>query len=225
MKLIWIIGAMLMVVACTDDIKTTQSAKADDTTGVAKPAYDDSWFLSPGWPGEYPNGFTILHDGVVLAGRAEMNKAAPKLLQCPVPRLANYNQWNQERGEADGLEFIAAAKTFELEVLQDGNVLGVADEDDVMLALKAGETLTYLTYVAEGFGLIRFNGVEYQINEADLEGVVDFSAQRDVADDLWVNIPCADKQRGWVLYAEVQGMEGIGETEHTEYGVSRDLAE
>ena len=116
---------MLVVAACTDDIKTTQSAKAGDKSDVAKAAYDDSWFLSPGWPGEYPNGFTILVDDVVLAGRAEMNKSVPKSLQCPVPRLANYNQWNRERVEADELEFVAVAKTFELEVQQDLSLIHI----------------------------------------------------------------------------------------------------
>ena len=127
--------------------------------------------------------------------------------------------------KVDKLEFIAAAQTFPLQVRQNDSVLAFADEKDITLPLQTGETVTYLTYVAEGFALIRYKGVDYQINEADLENTVDFDGKRDVADDLWVNIPCVDDARGWVLYAEVQAMDGIGETEHTEYGVSRDLTD
>ena len=216
MKYIWPVIGLLTFSACSDNSATATPAK---------PAYDESWYISPGWPGEYPNGFTVLKEGVVLAGRMAMNKQLAKSLQCPVPHKANYNQWNHERVKADKLEFVAAAKTFPVTIKQGINVPAVAGEKDVTLSFKAGETLTYLTYIAEGFALMQYQDVEYQINEGDLGDQASFGEGRKIIDDLWVNIPCADGQRGWILYAELQGRDGIGETEHMEYGVSGDLTD
>ena len=168
MKLIWIISAVLIVVACADYTKTKQN-NVKNNHDQPKPAYDDNWYLSQNWPGEYPNGFTILKEGIVLSGRAEMNKTSPKALPCPVPKLANYNPWNHRRIITDKLGFVAAARTLALPVIQDNVVSVLLDGKALSLSLEAGETLTYLTYIGEGFALVRYQGMEYQINEADLE--------------------------------------------------------
>lgn len=215
MRLIWIIAALLTLSACTEKPGTVSAGSA----------YDDSWYVSSGWPGEYPNGFTILRDGVVLEGRAGMDKALPKTLQCPVPKFANYNPWNHQRVEADQLRFISASKKFTITMTADARVPVFDDAHDETLSLKKGDTLTYLTYIAEGFALMDYQGTEYQVDMAELEEKASFGEQPDIGDDLWADIPCADGQRGWVLHAELQSVDGVGETEHVAYGESPDLTE
>lgn len=212
MKLIWIAASLLLISACTEE-----------TTAKTPSAYDVNWYVSDGWPGEYPQGFTILKEGVVLKGRAEMDKALPAGIDCPVPQRANYNQWNHERVKIDDLHFVSASMKFTVTVNEDVSVAAVNDEADETLNLKKGETLTYLTYIAEGFALMSYKGVDYQINEADFDNKASFGSTENVEDDLWADIPCADGQRGWVLFAELQNVDGVGETEHTEYGNSSDL--
>ena len=212
MKLIWIAVSLSLLSACTEA-----------STAQAPPAYDSNWHMSEGWPGEYPQGITILKESVVLDGRAKMDKASAKSIKCPVPKGANYNQWNYDRVTTDKLKFVSASRKFTVTVNAQVKVLAVDDDTDVTLDLKQGETLTYLTYIAEGFALMSYKGKEYQINEADFDNKATFGSTENVADDLWVNIPCAGDARGWVLHAEVQGVDGIGETQHTEYGASRDL--
>ena len=38
----------------------------DDLDYKALSGYDDSWYVSPGWPGEYPAGFAVLDAGTCL---------------------------------------------------------------------------------------------------------------------------------------------------------------
>ncbi|MEZ5538030.1 MAG: hypothetical protein R3F02_20685 [Thiolinea sp.] len=219
-KPVWILPLLpIFLSACTEP-QAPEAEKLPESS-----VYDDSWYISSGWPGEYPNGFSILKDGVVLEGRAEMNKAAAKTLNCPVPRLANFNPWNHQRVDADQLEFISASKKFTIPVVEDVDVPVFDDAHGDTLALKKGAELTYLTYIAEGFALMAYQGKEYQVDMAGLEEKVSFAGQPDIADDLWVNIPCQSGQRGWVLHSEVVGVDGVRETEHTVYGESPDLAQ
>ena len=40
--------------------------------------YGEGWYISPGWPGEYPAGFVVLDEGIRVMGRAKPNPASPQ---------------------------------------------------------------------------------------------------------------------------------------------------
>ena len=39
-------------------------------SAAALAAYDDSWYQTEGWSGEYPNGISIVAEGVAIPARA-----------------------------------------------------------------------------------------------------------------------------------------------------------
>ena len=48
---------------------------ADDVDYQVLSGYDDSWYVSAGWPGEYPAGFAVLDAGVTVPAWTVPNSA------------------------------------------------------------------------------------------------------------------------------------------------------
>ncbi len=195
------------------------------------PEYDATWYISSGWPGEYPPGFSILEPGIVLTGRAQMHPLAEANLACPVEEFATYQPWNFVRAEADALDFRVATRLFEITMTTDAPIEVPADDMGYvlkLLPLKAGDVLTYKRYLGEGYAIIAHDGVDYEINEAELANVSDINRAVEAVDggeDLWVEVKCHDAaaSRAWVLYDEAIVTAGVGPTPITGYGMSVDL--
>jgi len=249
MKSTWMIAASaLALTACGGGDKaetpapnvatTTEAPTPDDLTIAADPQlappvvayYDEAVMdITEGWPGEYPAGFSVLEDGIVLKGRAEMTPYSPQDIDCPAPKYATYQQWNGQRNIADDLKWISVTPTFDFTILKDVTLDAQAEAEDseVQLELKAGETVTYLRYYGEGFMAIRHDGKDYGVDGWPLQENSDMMAKNEASGevDQWVQMPCADGKRGWVLYREALETDGVVITPIIGYGESADLSE
>jgi hypothetical protein len=185
--------------------------------------YGAGWYISPGWPGEYPAGFVVLDQGITVMGRARPNAAAPQDKACTLTHLANYQLWNNPRVSADQLEFFVATRTFPVTLTQDAAVEFISDAGSMQtLDLEQGDQFTYLRYLGEGFAILSFNGTEYDINEAELMDVTDIQNSKGEEDE-WIRVTCADGSQPWLLYDEVVAVNGIVPSPITGYGDATDI--
>ncbi len=236
----YLIGtAFLALTACGSDKPPVAPEVVDVAPAAVEPApviaaaptddglaYGDDWDISEFWPSEYPAGFSVIEDGVILPARAEMDKRAPRNVACPVPRFATYQAWNRERVDADNLRFMTATRIKIITLPADVSIEADVDGSPVTLSLKAGDSVRYLRYLSEGFATVEKDGVEYVIFEGDL---YPNGGWEDAADetDLWLQLDCADqaRTRAWLLFSEVEGMRGIIDAPITGYGEASDLGD
>jgi hypothetical protein len=240
MRFAWVLAAALVLAACGQESGPSPaagpeggpaaSAAAAGGEGQARPAidykalsgYDDGWFLSPGWPGEYPPGFAVLDSNVKVPGRARPNPGDPQDVSCLLPQYANYQIWNTERTAGDKLEFFVATKKVAVNVLEDAEVEYVGANGLVPLSLKKGDQLTYLRYIGEGYTVMSFKGQEFDINEGELHNITDLANAR-LEEDLWVRVPCLGGGHAWLLFDEVVREKGIYPSPITGYGEAADI--
>ncbi|MEO1965054.1 hypothetical protein [Hyphomonas sp.] len=201
--------------------EVTESAP-DDTDYAALAGYPDTWYVSYGWPGEYPAGFVVLEQGVTVNGRARPNPDAPANVACTLPQYANYQIWNRERVERDHLEFIVASKIEPVVMQVDANIETPGDEGMQVLELKAGDVLSYLRYLGEGFAIFRVNGQEYTINEAELRDISSMSAVS-LEEDQWVEVACIGGKRAWLLYDDAIAQDDIVPSPIVGFGEASDI--
>ena len=198
-------------------------AKSDmDLDYRALSGYGDDWYLSPGWPGEYPAGFVILEADVTVNGRAKPNPAAPANIPCALPQYANYQLWNNARVASDKLQFFVATQTFPVTLSQDASIEYVSEDGINNLDLKAGDQLTYLRYLGEGFAIVSWQGQEYDINEAELRDISNIGSLSSLEAE-WVRVTCANGAQAWLLYRETIQHEGIAPSPITGYGEAADI--
>jgi len=210
---------------------TAANVPAPDPNGVdtAFEGYDSSWYISYGWPGEYPPGFSITADNVTIMGRDAMALDAPVDQACPLDRNAVYQQWNQARVDSDELEFRTASKISEITFPTGGSISAIPEADEsfvpqeVTLDIPENGSIGYLRYVAEGYFLMDYNGEEYQaLEEAMPEDAV--FEQTGVEDDLWVRTNCTNGSRVWLTLSDALQTDGTSEWEIQGYGEASDLA-
>ncbi|MCA8892871.1 MAG: hypothetical protein KDA56_13875 [Hyphomonas sp.] len=201
--------------------EVTESAP-DDTDYAALAGYPDTWYVSYGWPGEYPAGFVVLEQGVTVNGRARPNPDEAANVACTLPQYANYQIWNRERVERDQLEFIVASKIEPVVMQVDANIETPGDEGMQVLELKAGDVLSYLRYLGEGFAIFRVNGQEYTINEAELRDISSMSAVS-LEEDQWVEVACIGGKRAWLLYDDAIAQDDIVPSPIVGFGEASDI--
>ena len=194
----------------------------DDRDFAALAGYPDTWYVSYGWPGEYPAGFVVLEQGVTVNGRARPNPDAPANVACTLPQYANYQIWNRERVERDSLEFIVASKIEPVTMLVDAKIETPGDEGMQVLDLKAGDVLSYLRYLGEGFAIFGVNGQEYTINEAELRDISSMSAVS-LEEDQWVEVACIGGTRAWLLYDDAIAHDEIVPSPIVGFGEASDI--
>lgn len=212
------------------DTGGTIDRPSDDPNSALNPfeGYDDNWYISFGWPGEYPPGFAIVADGVTALGREAMALDAPLDQSCPLEKNAVYQQWNQRRAEADDLDFRTASKITEV-IFPSGGTIAVIPEADesfvpqqITLNVPVNGSIGYLRYVAEGFFLMEFDGEEYQTLENELPEDALFNNES-TEDDLWLQTNCTDGSRVWLTLSDALKTDGINEWEIQGYGEASDL--
>jgi len=200
----------------------TPEADAEEAASIYG-AYDESFTITDFWSGEWPDGFTVTSDDVVLMGRLEPHPSFPQEIACPIEKNTNVNPWNHDRRDADSWEFMTANQRTKITITEDVTLETGFSEEPKTLSLKAGDVLMYETYYAEGFFQASFEGEYYEINEADLNLSAEF--EQGGQTDEWVNVECAfgKGDRAWLLLSEVQGQPGIGLVSFDEFGAASDL--
>jgi len=196
---------------------------ASDVDYAALAAYPDGWAVTTGWPGEYPAGFVVLDAGVTVEGRARPNPQEPATVPCTLPQYANYQIWNQPRVDGDDLTFIVATKIVPVTLSSDASIEVPTDAGGMQtLELKAGDVLSYLRYLGEGFAVFGFNGAEFDINEAELRDISDLDASA-ITEDQWVDVACKEGTRAWLLYSEVIAEDTIVPSPIIGFGEASDI--
>ena len=185
--------------------------------------YSDIWTLEPFWPGEWPDGFTVTADDVVLKGRQDPVPWAPMVVTCPLAKNTNVSPWNHARIESDGWEFMSAQYRSKITMKEDVTLLTGFSEKPKQLVLKAGDVMRYEAYYSEGFFRASFDGENYELNEVDLNGIAEIEPGE--PSDLWVNVACdfTKGERAWLLLSDIEGLPGIGMASYDEFGVASDL--
>lgn len=188
--------------------------------------YDEAWTIGYGWPGEYPEGFTITGSKLVVQGRETPARSAPMDIACPLDKGATIQQWNHQRVEADDLIFVSATKAITLKVASDAIIIAESDDINVPqidLAATAGDQVKILRYFGEGFGMIEFDGIAYVADLTQLDAVTEPNDEQ-LETDQWVKVTCADEAntRAWLLFDDMIEREGVSYYEITGYGESFD---
>ena len=221
-----VVDALKDALEMTQDETGTEKTPVMDELELVDSFYDDGWYVDYFWPGEYPVGFTILSAGIVLQGRPLPDPSTPMTLTCPLEEGATIHQWNHTRVASDDLVIVVASEIAHetvntegvLEVIPPGEQPGYID-----IPVSPGDVIEHLRYYGEGFGLIRLNGQEYQLDVQQIVDLVD-PAIEPAEEHQWVLVTCdnAEASRIWLRYDEVMAASGVAETELTEYGNATD---
>lgn len=166
-------------------------------------AYDQTWYSANFWSGEYPNGFSIVQDGVSLPARASTDLDLPADIQCALPKKAVYHQWNAAR-QAD---FRTYSKIIPMTANEDLEI-GYTETAQV----RAGELIEYLIYGAEGMFFVRFNGVEYEADQELLTKVTYDEKAMEIPQDEWIGVTCLDGSVGWIFMRDLYSVDRDGNT-------------
>ncbi len=225
--------------AAPDVTETTSNAaegEPADTQAEPEPAplkdwteaYDDSFIAYPFWSGEYPNGFETGAEPVTVKGRLVMSPASPRSVSCTLPAKANFHPWNGNRVSMDSLVFWTVTQPTRITVNEDfeGMALPVdteyGDGNDTM-AFSAGDEIIYKRYLAEGFFIGEFDGVEYEMSEPEMNEFVTFE-RAEYDDHEWIEVSCAEGfgRRAWLRYSEAVKTDGINPSTITGFGEASD---
>lgn len=219
------IEATQKTVESASDLESTLPSEIEPVDSIDLKSiseYSADWSLNEYWTGEYPSGFLVYKDGVTVSGRSKPVQALAMDVQCPLEASANYQVWNRPRVEADEVVFFSANKTFPVTMTQDAAVEYATDDGVTTLDLKAGDQLTYLSYMSEGFAMFSFGGKEMDINESELREISDIG-DHDVIEDQWARVNCTNGSRAWLLYSEVIEAPGVGRSPLIGYGEAYDI--
>ncbi|MAI90273.1 MAG: hypothetical protein CBB65_07515 [Hyphomonadaceae bacterium TMED5] len=189
--------------------------------------YGENWNVDELWPGEYPDGFSVEGANVILPARFEPDPSGPPDLSCPLDQSATIHQWNHDRVETDDLYFIVANQTLPQRVNTETSIqVWLVDdpEQDEILDLTPGDTVTVLRYYGEGFGEMAVDGVRYAVDLTDLYTYLEVD-ETPLEEHLWALITCDDDTatRAWVLFSEAMNVPGIVYWSMTGYGIASDL--
>ncbi len=191
---------------------------------TAAHAYDDTWHEDTFWSGEYPTGFSVSAE-TSIPMRAEPDPDAPAALTCVLSKGATYHPWNHARVADDALVFRSYSKKHTYTIKRAYTAtLSAYRGDDEKVRFKPGDTWTYLAYLAEGMFLMERGGKLY-VGGQDLFEASETTGAPELVSDEWLNLPCANGTRGWLLVREVLGQPGIREANITGYPEAQDLSE
>ena len=166
--------------------------------GIPPNHYPENWYISWAWGGEYPNGFSVIKENVKLRGRSEPNPNLEKTLNCHVDYLGMYHPWNRDR--KTDLTFLTATKTFNITLSEPLTTDVYLNEKVSLKTYPAGEKITFLHYMSEGWGKVK---IAEDIVEIDFSNIAakDWPDKVDIVDE-WIQLPC-EHNNGWVLFDEV----------------------
>lgn len=197
---------------------------ADSASAQSVMQYDDNWYRGDFWSGEYPDGFSVLKDTIVLL-RPRLDPAVERSIECPLAAKATYQQWNIGRVAAEALDFVSFTEIVDMVVTEpyEATLYAETDSAETSVAFKAGDTWRYLAYYGEGAFLMQYKGVNYTGDQGldDASKVVREGAR---GYDEWLRINCANNKWGWLYMGDVKVDDvTFGAPNITEYGSAADL--
>lgn len=193
------------------------------TAPAAPPAYDDSWYRTDGWSGEYPDGFSVLKD-ITVKLRPVLSPSAERTIDCALPTKATYHPWNSARVAEQNLDFVAFTRVQDWEITTAYDALFYSDVDgsEYTVHFAPGDRWRYLAYYAEGTFAMEFQGKPYTGDQ----GLIDASKQIGTTEgyEEWMRIDCPNNMWGW-LYMRDMVIDDVtfGGPNIGEYGSSSDL--
>ncbi len=159
-------------------------------------AYDNTWYQTEFWSGEYPNGISVREKGVVLPARAGMDPDLPVSIQCAVPFRANYHPWNSARPA----KYITAAQIIPMVANED---VKIGDKSEGQVTVAKGELVEYLIYGSEGWFKVRYKGKEYMADQSLLEKMTYDLEKMEKPQDEWLNITCTGGENAWIFMRDL----------------------
>lgn len=204
-------SAKILSVIAVSIFSFSLSAKAANDGSVASADY----YHFAGWRGEYPMGFELLKEVQVSTVASPVNPVEGA--KCTLKKNSVIHPWAEKtRSEfvtLSPLSLYVAKKDFQI---GEG---GGAKSTKV----AAGETITELTYLSEGFCLYSFKGKEIEntclqyVKEAKLKSVSPFKARE------FFKTACADGKSRWVDAEHLQELvqsksPSVKEAEVLDYG-------
>lgn len=235
LKYTFLTASIFMLVGCSDGNMSSPEAGSDiqmpalSSKGAvtSNAVYDESWHMTPFWSGEYPDGVSITEEGVVLAARRQAHPDVPVTLECPVDYLGNYHPWNLTRSAAENLEFMTMTKITKVPVISDFVVL-VESPDRASkkeYTFKAGDSISYLGYLAEGYGLFKLKGQNVTLPLDEFANDTKWPDDVNMIDQ-WMTMSCAEKT-GYIYLKDLVGLTGVELGLHgiSGYGEAADLSE
>ncbi len=180
--------------------------------------YSNNWFLQWGWPGEYPNGFSVIEKNITLSARSQANPNLKETLKCPVDYLGMYHPWNKER--ASQLSFFTATETYEITISETTEVEIIQDGKPKFKTLFTGDIITFLSYLSEGWAIVNIDGVITEISISDIKDW--HTTQKDT--HLWLGLPCQG-QTAWVRFQDIALDNGLADYGHSlsSWGYAADI--
>ena len=195
-------------------------------------AYDNSWYQTDYWSGEYPNGFSVVKKNTVVKGRAGMDKDLAANIDCKLPYKAVFQHWNEARNKKSQVSYFTASKIVNLVAAKDFD-FPVYEGD--ALKIKKGDLIEYLIYGSEGMFLVRIKGSVYEADQELFENVEAFSEDALVQDE-WLQVKCENGSRAWLFMNDLVVFGSDGELKYLPglaqmgpglmgYGEARDLTD
>lgn len=198
----------------------------------AEDRYGDAWQINAFWGGEYPSGLAVLEPEVVIQARAALNPELPLSINCTVNENDFYHPWNTELIAKRSLKFFSATKIQNYKALKPITTeisVETPNEgfDHKIVNYEVGDTIKYLGYTGEGYGLIEVDGQPAHVDLESVLGSTDRNPEVDLPrDDLWIEMSCG-AETGFVLVNELENrthvevsMEGI-----LDYGSASNLSD
>ena len=182
--------------------------------------YDNTWFVSAFWSGEYPAGFSVTREHVTLMARSAMDKSLSRTVPCEMPYLAVIHPWNTARNQKSDVRFSSASKIVNLIAKEDFDFIS----NQVRFKIRKNDIIQYLRNDAEGAFEVRINGKQYTASQDMFDHVQDVSSDQFVEDD-WALLTCVNGGRAYIYLPDVAGVPGINDVGPgmVEYGKARDL--
>lgn len=185
--------------------------------------YPDGWEMQLYWSGEYPSAFSVTQEGVTVMGHETITYGEYPPIYCGLPHKATYSPWNRDRNDSDLVEYVSMVYPTTFTLKEDVTISVLVGDGEEDLSLTAEDQLVYKSYLAEGFFIAEKDGVQYEMNEADLPQSTVF--EQGPEDQEWVRVTCddAEKTRAWVLYDFAIGTPGVEPYEYTGFAEAADL--
>jgi hypothetical protein len=203
--------------ACDVATAVAQSVCRVSAPPVASPsAYDATWHASDRWHGDVPNGFSVVRPTTITLRSAPDPKLG-RALTCRLTAPATYHPWNAARVRSDRLVFRAYTKIVEATIADDySDSIVVTDTGEAQtIDFRKGDRWRFLEYLKGAEFLIEFRGKNYiskvvadhsVIGDTRAMAFLDKRIEGADAYQEWLNLPCANGVRGWLLLSEVLGI-------------------